>query len=156
MSEDKKFYELFDDKTISDVYKNIYDNATKTRNQVKVLIDQIKPFVKNLESSVIIVPLIREYMEILVRNDEHLIKLADSAIRLLRDSTSGGGSELLTENEKKQLLSTVVEEYKEYKKDEDENIKSIDEQVDAIKEELLGERVEEKEVEEVEEEGEEK
>ena len=145
MPEDKKFYELFEDKTISDVYKNIYDNATKTRNQVKGLIDQIKPFVKNLESSIIIVPLIREYMEILVRNDEHLIKLADSAIRLLKDGKAGGGEgEVLTEAEKKQILENAeeyVEEYGEYKRIEDENKKSIDERVDTIKEEFLGEEV---------------
>ena len=84
-------------------------------------------------------------MEILVRNDEHLIKLADSAIRLLKDGKAGGGEgEVLTEAEKKQILENAeeyAEEYGEYKRIEDENKKSIDERVDAIKEEFLGEEV---------------
>jgi len=138
MSEDKKFYELFPDKTLSDVYKNIYDNSTKTRNQITGLIDQLKPFVKSLDSAATIVPLIREYMEILVRNDEHLIKLADSATRLLKEGRVGtdesGG--FLTEEEKEQLLKDA-EDYNEYAKIETKNKKTLDEKVEEIKAELL-------------------
>jgi hypothetical protein len=150
MSEDKKFYELFEDKTLSNVFKDIYNNATKTRNQVMGLITQLKPFVKSLDSAATIVPLIREYMEILVRNDEHLIKLTDTAVRLLKDSrvkdeTTG----YLSEVEKEQILKNVSD-YHEYKKIENENKKTIDERVDAIKDGFLGE-VEKEEIEKVEE-----
>jgi esterase/lipase len=144
MSEDRKYYELFDDKSISDVFKDIYKNAANTRSNAKGMIDQMKPFVKNIESAVVIGPLIREYMEIVIRSDEHLIKLADSAIRLIKEgkiaSTEGPG--FLSEKEKKQLLEDV-EDYEKYKKVEDKNKKTLDERVEAIKEELLTDEVEE-------------
>lgn len=144
MSEDRKYYELFDDKSISDVFKDIYKNAGNTRSNAKGMIDQMKPFVKNIESAVVIGPLIREYMEIVIRSDEHLIKLADSAIRLIKEgkiaSTDGPG--FLSEEEKKQLLEDV-EDYEKYKKIEDKNQKTLDERVEAIKEELLTDEVEE-------------
>jgi hypothetical protein len=138
MSEDKKFYELFPDKTLSDVYKNIYDNSTKTRNQITGLIDQLKPFVKSLDSAATIVPLIREYMEILVRNDEHLIKLADSATRLLKEGKVGtdesGG--FLSDEEKAQILNNATE-YNEYVKVTEKDKATLDERVEEIKAELL-------------------
>ena len=138
MSDDKKFYELFPDKTISDIYKNIYDNATKTRKQTEGLIDQLKPFVKSIETATVIVPLIREYMEILVRNDEHLIKLADSGTRLLKEGKIGtdesGG--FLSEEEKTQLLSDA-KDYEDYVKIEEKKKRTLDERVDEIKSEIM-------------------
>lgn len=138
MSDDKKFYELFTDKTISDVYKNIYDNAVKTRSQITGLIDQLKPFVKSLDSVVTIVPLIGSYMEILIRSDEHLIKLADSAIRLIKEGKIGtdesGG--FLSDEEKKQILKDV-QDYNEYAEIAKKEKATIDQQVEEIKTELL-------------------
>jgi hypothetical protein len=144
MSEDRKFYELFEDKSISNVFEDIYKNAANTRSNAKSMVDQMKKYVTSLESAVVIGPLIREYMEIILRSDEHLIKLADSAIRLIKEgkiaSTEGPG--FLSEDEKKQLLADV-NDYEEYKKEEDENIKTLDERVEAIKESLLEEPIEE-------------
>jgi len=140
MSEDRKFYELFEDKSISDVFKEIHKNAANSRKNAKGMIDQMKPFVKNLESATVIAPLIREYMEIIIRADEQLIKLNDSAIRLIKEgkvaSTEGPG--FLSEDEKKQLLGDV-DEYEEFKKKESEDVKTLDERVDAIKESILKE-----------------
>ena len=144
MSEDRKYYELFDDKSISDVFKEIHKNAANTRSNAKSMVDSIKKYVTSLESAVVIGPLIREYMEVIIRADEHLIKLADSAIRLIKEgkiaSTEGPG--FLSEDEKKQLLADV-DDYEGYKKIEDENKKTLDQRVDDIKESLLKEEVEE-------------
>jgi len=137
MSEDRKFYELFEDKSISDVFKEIHKNAANTRSNAKGMIDQMKKYVNSLESATIIAPLIREYMEIILRSDEQLIKLSDSAIRLIKEgkiaSTEGPG--FLSEDEKKQLLGDV-DEYEEYVKEEKENQKSLDQRVEEIKEKL--------------------
>lgn len=146
---DKKFYELFEDKNISNVFKDIYDNSIKTRNQIMGLVQQLKGFVTNVETAVVVVPLIREYMEILVRNDEHLIKLADSAIRLLKEGNSleNDGRGILSDEEKRQLLNET-KEYEEAKKTEDEKKKTIDEKVEEIKKDLLKNISEKKETKE--------
>lgn len=73
MSLDK---EIFNGKTLSDLFGEIYDNSKETRGQVKSLISELKPLIENIGDATLIVPMIKEYMEISVKNDEHLIKLA--------------------------------------------------------------------------------
>lgn len=73
MSLDK---EIFSGKTLSDLFGEIYDNSKETKGQVKALIGELKPLIENIGDATLIVPMIKEYMEIGVKNDEHLIKLA--------------------------------------------------------------------------------
>ena len=73
MSLDK---EIFKGKTLSDLFGEIYDNSKETKGQVKALIGELKPLIENIGDATLIVPMIKEYMEIGVKNDEHLIKLA--------------------------------------------------------------------------------
>ena len=70
MSLDK---EIFKGKTLSDLFSEIHDNSTSTRGQVKALIGELKPLIENIGDATLIVPMIKEYMEIGVKNDEHLI-----------------------------------------------------------------------------------
>ena len=113
MSLDKK---IFKDKTLSDLFGEIHDNSTQTRNQVKALIGELKPLIENIGDATLIVPMIKEYMEIGVKNDEHLIKLATVVQRIETAAAKGGGDEfdfsdlqaLLEEQEEvdKQIEST--------------------------------------------------
>ena len=84
MSLDK---EIFSGKTLSDLFGEIYDNSKETKGQVKALIGELKPLIENIGDATLIVPMIKEYMEIGVKNDEHLIKLATSRFtRRIRSS----------------------------------------------------------------------
>ena len=73
MSLDK---EIFKGKTLSDLFGEIYDNSKDTRTQVQGLIRELKPLIENIGDATLIVPMIKEYMEIGVKNDDALIKLA--------------------------------------------------------------------------------
>jgi hypothetical protein len=73
MSLDK---EIFRGKTLSDLFGEIYDNSKETKLQVRALINELKPLIEGIGDATLIVPMIKEYMEIGVKNDEHLIKLA--------------------------------------------------------------------------------
>ena len=73
MSLDK---EIFKGKTLSDLFGEIYDNSKETKGQVKSLISELKPLIENIGDATLIVPMIKEYMEIGVKNDDALIKLA--------------------------------------------------------------------------------
>ena len=100
--------EIFKGKTFESLLKDIYDNSKRKETQIQILITELKPMIKNIGDAVIIVPLIKDYMEIAVKNDEHLIKMA--AIVQRAESKSSGGSDtagLLTESEKRQLLEAV-------------------------------------------------
>ena len=79
MSLDK---EIFKGKTLSDLFGEIYDNSKETKSQVKGLIGELKPLIENIGDATLIVPMIKEYMEIGVKNDDALIKLATIVQRL--------------------------------------------------------------------------
>ena len=91
MSLDK---EIFDGKTLSDLFSEIHGNSTSTRAQVKALIGELKPLIENIGDATLIVPMIKEYMEIGVKNDEQLIKLATIVQRIESANAKGEGGDM--------------------------------------------------------------
>ena len=85
--------EIFKGKTLSDLFSEIYDNSKETKSQVKGLIGELKPLIENVGDATLLVPMIKEYMEIGVKNDEHLIKLAQVVQRLEAVQARGDGGE---------------------------------------------------------------
>jgi len=116
-------FELFDGKSFSDLMKDIYHNSKKKDRQINTLIQELQPLIKNIGDATIIVPLIKEYLDVSVKNDEHLVKLAAVVQRLVNSSTklSDVGDEYgMTEAEKEQLLIIAENELKEIQKEQAE------------------------------------
>ena len=86
---------IFDDKTFSD------------------LIAELRPLIQNLGDATVVVPLIKEYMEISVKNDDHLLKMAAIVQRLSTGNATSGGGDMLTEEEMNQLQNIIEETEKE-------------------------------------------
>jgi len=100
---------LFDDKSFSDLMRDIYNNTKKKETQITGLIDQLKPMIRNMTDASMMVPLIKEYLEVSVKNDDNLVKLTAIVQRLLVSSSKhmsvdDGG---LSEDEKQQLLAAA-------------------------------------------------
>lgn len=101
MSLDK---EIFDGKTLSNLFSEIHTNSSNTRVQVKALIGELKPLIENIGDATLIVPMIKEYMEIGVKNDEQLIKLATIVQRIESANAKGEGSDMFDFSELQDLL----------------------------------------------------
>ncbi len=100
---------LFDDKSFSDLLKEIHGNQKKKAKQLAQLISELKPLVQSLGDATVVVPLIKEYMEISVKNDDQLIKMAAIVQRLSTGTTNSGDGGLLTEEEMAQLQELTEE-----------------------------------------------
>jgi len=100
---------LFDGKSSSDVFKEIYTNSKKKDKQINALIAELKPLIQNIGDAPVVVPLIKEYLEVSVKNDEHLIKMMAVIQRLSNSATNNGGDALLTDEEMKQLQAIAEE-----------------------------------------------
>jgi|TARA_B110000908_G_C10228647_1_gene439370 hypothetical protein len=100
---------LFDDKTFSDLLKEIHGNQTKKATQLASLISELRPLVTSLGDATVIVPLIKEYLEISVRNDDQLIKMAAIVQRLSTSSAGSGDGGLLSAEEMVQLQDLAEE-----------------------------------------------
>jgi hypothetical protein len=100
---------LFDDKSFGDLLKEIHGNQKKKAKQLASLIAELRPLVQSLGDATVVVPLIKEYMEISVKNDDQLIKMVAIVQRLSTSTTSSGDGGLLTEEEMNQLMDVAEE-----------------------------------------------
>jgi hypothetical protein len=121
-----KDYEIFEGKTLSDVFKDIYDNSKTNKTQLEVLMKEVVGFIKDGDTAVQIIPMLKEYLEINVKNDEQLVKLATIVQRITaaEKKISDSGDEFgLSENEKQQLMDAIENDVQELqiKKDEIES-----------------------------------
>ena len=100
--------EIFEGKTFQDLTKDIYENTTKRKIQIDLLISEIHGFITTIDDVIMVAPIIKEYMDTAVKNDEHLVKLAGVLQRIISKS-SGGDDEsmLLSDSEKEELMSTL-------------------------------------------------
>jgi hypothetical protein len=97
---------IFKKKKFSDILSEIYDNQKKKEAQITGLISELKPLINDIGDATLIVPLIKEYMEIGVRNDEQLIKMATIVQRALNNSNNEN-SLGITEEEKEELMAEL-------------------------------------------------
>jgi len=121
-----KDYEIFEGKTLSDVFKDIYDNSHTNKKQLEVLMKEVVGFIKDGDTAVQIIPMLKEYLEINVKNDEQLVKLATIVQRITaaEKRVSDSGDEFgLSEAEKEQLMNAIESDVQELqiKKDEIES-----------------------------------
>ena len=97
---------VFGDKKFSDILSEIYENQTTKKVQISSLISELKPLIQEIGDATLIVPLIKEYMEIGVKNDDALIKMATIIQRVVNNSGDDGGLGI-TDDEKDALLAEM-------------------------------------------------
>jgi hypothetical protein len=98
---------IFKNKKFSDILEEIYENQRKKEKQISALISELKPLINDIGDATLVVPLIKEYMEIGIKNDEQLIKMATIIQRALQTQATTGGELMLTDEEKAQILAEV-------------------------------------------------
>ena len=115
-------YEIFDGKSLSSLFKDIYENTEFNRKQLDVLTRELVQFIKDGDTAVQIVPMIKEYLEINVKNDEMLVKMAGIVQKIIASEQKiGSENEFgLSETEKEQLLKGIDEVVVDLQKRSDE------------------------------------
>jgi hypothetical protein len=98
---------IFGNKSFSDLLKNIYDNSREKEKQIKDLITSLKPLVADTQSALMVVPLIKEYLDVSVKNDDSLIKMAGIVQRAMANSGGNGDGDFLSDAELEQLRGEV-------------------------------------------------
>ena len=109
---DNKDIEVFGGKSLSDLLKDIYDNSVEKKTQINKLTEELSKFVNRVSDVAVISPIIKEYLDVGVKNDEQLIKIAQVAAKLV-GATTKEGDEILSEQEKQDLLATINDTVKD-------------------------------------------
>lgn len=97
---------LFGKKTFADLLKEIYTNSSNKEKEIRLLIDNLKPLISSASDAVIIVPLIKDYLDVSVKNDDILIKMAGIVQRALNNSKNEEEF-LLSDSDKEMLFQSI-------------------------------------------------
>ena len=108
-------YEIFDGKSLSSLFKDIYDNTEYNKKQLDILTKELVGFIKDGDTAVQLVPMIKEYLEINVKNDDQLVKMAGIVQRLISTEQKASAEDEfgLSEEEKNQLLGSIEDSISE-------------------------------------------
>jgi hypothetical protein len=126
--------ELFKGTSFADLMSDVYHNSKKKDRQINQLIAQLQPLIKNASDATIIVPLIKEYLDVAVKNDDHLVKLTAIVQRYISTKqTISGADSLLSDEEKQQLLRVAEQTLSAELTDE---LDSIEQETAALKQRI--------------------
>jgi hypothetical protein len=103
-------FEIYKGKNFSGLCKDIVKNSENKKDQIDILISELRTLIKTVNDAIIVVPLIKDYYDIGIKNDEQLVKLAAVVQRLVAkgESTGEGSSMILSDDERKQLMDEVI------------------------------------------------
>ena len=121
-------YEIFEGKSLSSLFKDIYSNSKRNKTQLEILVKEVSGFIKDGDMAVQLIPMIKEYLDINVKNDELLVKLASIVQRLIQAENKSTSSDdfSLSDSEKAQLLSSLDDTVLELQKKSDNILDDID------------------------------
>ena len=102
-------YEIFEGKSLSGLFKDIYENTKTNKEQLEVLMKEVVGFIKDGDTAVQIIPMLKEYLEINVKNDDQLVKVAAIVQRIIAAENKGGSDDEfgLSDKEKEQLMGAI-------------------------------------------------
>jgi phosphoglycerate-specific signal transduction histidine kinase len=122
--------EVFRGKTLQQLLEDIYDNTQVKRSRIASLIDRMQEYLKNREDATVFAPIIKDYLDVMIKNDDHLIKIATIVQRVISADAyqKGGGdlNEILSDAEKERLLGEAVDELQSEMKALDTQLKDLD------------------------------
>jgi len=104
--------EIFDGKTLADLFSDVYKNSDKKREQINQFVASMVKLIRTPEDAAVLGPVIKDFLDVNVKNDEHIVRLAQIAQRMVSVSSKGSGDTmLLSEEEKNQLLKNIKSDF---------------------------------------------
>ena len=117
----EKAFKIFGDKNFSDLSKEIYENNKLKKTQIDLLIQEVHGYIQGIEDIAIVGPIIKELMDVGIKNDDNLVKLATLYQRIMSKQTVDESDVgLLTEEEKEQLMASLEDVAGDLQKKKDE------------------------------------
>ena len=125
-------FELFPGKSLNGLFEDIYNNQVQKKAKISDLINELKKMVKSTSDMGNLGPLINSLIDSSIRNDDHLVKLASIATKIIASEKKAEGQEgFLTEFEKNQLLQDL-----EDTKAEVERVDELEFELDELKQKI--------------------
>lgn len=104
--------EVYKGKSFDELLKQIHDNSNEKSDQIRSLIQKLSGFIKDPDDAALLVPLLASYLEVGVKNDEQLIKLAAIIQRFVKTSATSSDEDSsfgLSEKERAEIIANARE-----------------------------------------------
>ena len=112
---------IFGDKNFSDLSQEIYENNKLKKTQIDLLIQEVHGYIQGIEDIAIVGPIIKELMDVGIKNDDNLVKLPTLYQRIMSKQTiDESGVSLLSEEEKEQLMASLEDVAEDLQKKKDD------------------------------------
>ena len=112
---------IFGDKNFSDLSQEIYENNKLKKTQIDLLIQEVHGYIQGIEDIAIVGPIIKELMDVGIKNDGNLVKLATLYQRIMSKQTiDESGVSLLSDEEKEQLMASLEDVAEDLQKKKDD------------------------------------
>ena len=104
----EKDFKIFGDKNFSDLSKEIYDNSVLKKTQIELLIQEVHGYIQGIEDIAIVGPILKELLDVGIKNDDNLLKLATVIQRIMsKQANAVNETSLLTDAEKEELMDSL-------------------------------------------------
>jgi len=105
-------FDVYDGKTFREMCKDIYTRSEAKKDQLDTLFTEIRGLIKGVNEAQIFLPRLKEFLDVGIKNDEQLVKLASVVQRLQSTQleASGGDTAGLSDEEKEQLIQNAAKD----------------------------------------------
>ena len=118
----EKDFKIFGDKNFSDLSQEIYENSKLKKTQIELLVQEVHGYIQGIEDIAIVGPILKELLDVGVKNDDNLLKLATVIQRIMskHQVTDDSDVGLLSEEEKEELMNSLEDAATELQKKSDD------------------------------------
>ena len=118
----EKDFKIFGDKNFSDLSQEIYENSKLKKTQIELLFQEVHGYIQGIEDIAIVGPILKELLDVGVKNDDNLLKLATVIQRIMSKHQVVDDSDvgLLSEDEKEELMNSLEDAAAELQKKSDD------------------------------------
>lgn len=105
----EKDFKIFGDKNFSDLSQEIYENSKLKKTQIELLVQEVHGYIQGIEDIAIVGPILKELLDVGVKNDDNLLKLATVIQRIMSKHQVVDDSDvsLLSDDEKEELMNSL-------------------------------------------------
>jgi hypothetical protein len=103
-------FEIFKGKSFKDLCKDIYANQLHRKDQLEILIGDLRKMCTKIDDAPLIIPFIKDYINAANVNDEHLIRLAAIIQKLIvadDQSKLASGGLGLSDEERRHIMEEL-------------------------------------------------
>lgn len=103
---------------LEDILEEIHKSTKKKRNKIEMVLDKMNNLISEPKDVIVMAPLMKDYFDLLIKNDDGLVKLATIVQRIYsaesyKKLAEGEDIGNLSDEERKELMALATEAKKE-------------------------------------------